>query len=338
MEQIMSARNAPQVLRGVTVAIVTFGMVVPLAHPTPQNQPLATPEEATDSLLKSGMESLKAERYKEAEDAFRKVLGQDPENARATIGVVQVYRAQARYDDALHLLEAGIKSDPARLDYHLAMGDIAMRSGMNDLALREFLGVLKRIDKFSRAAGDLYFRIGEIYSRKGELDFSIIFLKQAKELQPRNALILATLATALDRAGQKQAADVTYRSALEADANNAGALNNLAFLLSENGGDLDVALAYAERARQLYPNRPAVADTLGWVYLKKNKIDEATAILRDVVRQNPDQAVYRYHLSVALDRGGDHAAAIEELKKALESSPSKEEEQKIREFLAKISK
>src|SRR5579864_8117962 len=330
--------GAGRSLGAVMGMIVAFGLCVPPARSVPQGQQSAAPGESTDGLLQAGVDGLKAGKYKKAEDAFRKVLEHEPDNVRALLGVVQVYRAQAKYDEAIRLLQAQIQKDPARLDYHFAIGDIALQGGMYDLALREFLGVLNRVDKFSPAAGDLYFRIGQAYFRKGELDFSIIFLRQARDLQPRNALILTALGTALNQVGQKEAAEATYRWALNADANNFQALNNLAFLLAENGSDLNAALDYAERARRLFPKLQAASDTLGWVYFKKNMIDEAIGILRDVVKENPADALYRYHLAAALDKKGDHPAAIEELKAALKSNPSKEDEQKIKDLLASISK
>ena len=86
------------------------------------------------------------------------------------------------------------------------------------------------------------------------------------------------------------------------------AMNNFAFLLADTGGDLDRALAMAQRARQMQPNAIEVADTLGWVYLKKGMLNQATEIFRDLLEKDPARSAYHYHLAVAYhlkgDRGG----------------------------------
>ena len=129
-----------------------------------------------------------------------------------------------------------------------------------------------------------------------------------------------------------------YRAAVDLDPDDGTALNNLAFLLAENGGNLDMALAYAKRARKIAPDSEAVADTLGWVSVKKNLTDEAIALFREVVQKSPTRSTFRYHLAVALEQKGDHAGAMEELQAALKNNPPKDEEPKIRELMAKIGK
>jgi tetratricopeptide (TPR) repeat protein len=100
--------------------------------------------------------------------------------------------------------------------------------------------------------------------------------------------------------------------------------------------DPHLALAYALRARQLVPEEPAVIDTVGWVYLKLNQVDQALALFREVVEKDPRRAAYRYHLAAALEQKGDHDAARKEAERASQSAPSKEEEQEINELLRKL--
>jgi uncharacterized protein HemY len=63
------------------------------------------------------------------------------------------------------------------------------------------------------------------------------------------------------------------------ETENPAALNNLAYLISETpGGDLTQALTLAQKANQKLPQAPEIADTLGWIYLKKNLTDNALEI------------------------------------------------------------
>jgi tetratricopeptide (TPR) repeat protein len=293
---------------------------------------------AYDTLFQLGMNRLSLGKYQEAEDTFRRVAEMEPGNSRGTIGIAQVYLAQKRQDEALRVLQEASEKAPTRPELHYVIGNVAVLLTKYDLAIAEFQRVLDATDKNSKPAADLYFRLGEAYRRKGDLDFSISMFEQAQKLLPENAAITNALAFVLDAAGHKPAAEAQYRKLVEADPQNALAMNNLAFLLADQGKDLDLALAYAHRARQLAANEPTIADTLGWVDLKLNNTDEAIAIFRDVVQKGPDRAVFHYHLASALAQKGDSSEAVKELEIALKNSPSPIDEQQIKELLRKIGK
>jgi predicted Zn-dependent protease len=98
-----------------------------------------------------------------------------------------------------------------------------------------------------------------------------------------------------------------------------GVLNNLAYYMAQNGGDLDQALTFAQRARQKMPNELAFADTLGMIYLKKNLVENALEILEDLVQKRPREAIFRPHLGEALLKKGETAKGKKELQTALAS-------------------
>ncbi len=300
-------------------------------------EPVETPS-AADALFESAKASLAEGKYQEAEASFRKVAEMEPTLGRGMRGVAGVYLAQKRNDEAITLLQEEAKKYPKSLDYRLNIGDIALVTGKFDLAVAELLFVLNRTAKNSKDAGELYHRLGQAYLGQGKRDFAIIFFRQAADLLPGNAEVRTRLGITLDVSGQKEAAARAYRDALEIDPNNRVLLNNMAFLLSEQGGNLDKALAYAKHARELAPNSDAVADTLGWVSLKKNLTDEAISLFREAVQKDPARSTFRYHLAVGLEQKGDHAGALEELQAALKNNPPSGEEQMIKDLIQKIGK
>jgi len=141
----------------------------------------------------------------------------------------------------------------------------------------------------------------------------------------------------LDSAGKKKEARSAYECALRIESENPVALNNLAYIIAESpGGDLDQALTFAQRANQKMPQASQIADTLGWIYLKKNLPDNALEIFRNNVTKSPDSATFRYHLGMALYQKGDKVHAKLELQTALAHNPSREEESNIKELIGKI--
>jgi Flp pilus assembly protein TadD len=180
-------------------------------------------------------------------------------------------------------------------------------------------------------------RIGEALRRKGDDAAAIAALQKAREFKPEDVPTLVTLALVLDHAGRWTEGRSVYEAALKLDSANPVALNNLAFLMAEHGGDLDDALTKANRAKQLLPTMHEVSDTVGWIYLKKNLADAALEIFRDLVQKVPDHSTFRYHLGMAWSQKGDKPKAIKELQEALKHNPAKAERDKIQDLLNRLN-
>jgi tetratricopeptide (TPR) repeat protein len=284
-----------------------------------------------------GMLAMKQGNLKEAEDIFRRGYAAHPQDARALVGLVEALAAQGHFDQSIQVLQSELAKSPTRNDLRVALGNVAVRAGNFDLAVGQFQTVLNGLDKNSKARGDIYFRLGETLRKKGDLNGAIQALYKAKDALPVNSVVVEELALALQFAGRKQEARDAYEQAIKLDPQNGVALNNLAFLMAEAGfGDLDTALTYAQRAKQVMPNLSEVQDTLGWIYLKKNMSDNAMDVFQTLVNQKPDNATYRFHLGMAYAQKGDKPKALQELQRALHSGPSKEEEGKIKDLIAKL--
>ena len=131
--------------------------------------------------------------------------------------------------------------------------------------------------------------------------------------------IVATIvfATILHIQNNIEEARRRYQRVLAIDARSPVAANNLAWLYAESGGNLDVAVDLALTARAALPDQPAVNDTLGWVYYKKDRAEQAIAPLRESVAKDPRNPVYQYHLGLAYAKAGEKPKAREALEQAL---------------------
>jgi tetratricopeptide (TPR) repeat protein len=289
-----------------------------------------------DVLFQLGVVNLAESKFKEAEDAFRRSYELNPANSRGLMGMVETEMAQNHPDQAMKLLQTEAAKVPNRADFQLALGNTAVRAGRYDEAISYFEKVVAALPKGSKAQGDVFLRIGETYRRKGDLTNSIIALQKAREILPENGVVLSTLALVLDAAGRWSEARQVYEVVIKLDPNNGVALNNLAFLLTEHGGDLDDALTKAQRAKQLLPDLSEVSDTLGWIYLKKNLTDNAIDIFQNLVNKVPAQAIFRYHLGMAYSQKGDKTRALKELQDALKYNPTKGDRDKIQQLITRL--
>jgi tetratricopeptide (TPR) repeat protein len=283
-----------------------------------------------------GMVALAEKRYADAEESFKKAYELNPANSRGLMGMVETDMAQSKTDAALQLLLAESKKSPNRMDLLLGLGNTAVRAGRYDEAIGYFQRVLDGMDKGSGARGEIYLRIGETYRRKGDDNSAIAALQKARTALPDNETILNELALTLDKAGRRNEARSVYEVLIRMDPNNAVALNNLAYLMVETGLDSDVALSYAQRAKQLLPDMSEVSDTLGWIYLKKAQYDYAVNAFQDLVSKAPGHSTYHYHLAMAYKQKGDKSKAIAQLHEALKYNPSDEEHQKISAMLSQL--
>jgi tetratricopeptide (TPR) repeat protein len=298
---------------------------------------LATNPSSPDVLFQRGVVNLAQNKYKEAEADFRKVYDLNPANPRGLLGLTESYLTQGKVDQALNILKAESDKAPARLDLKLAIADTSARAGRFDEAIRYYQRVADSMEKGAKQRADIYLRMGETERRRGDLENAKADMMKAREIFPDSLAVLGSLAMVLDEASQWSQAKQVYAAALKLDPNNAICLNNLAFLEAEHGGDLNYAQTLAQRAKQFLPNRPEVADTLGWVYLKRNLSDNAVDIFRELVRDNPHSSTFHYHLGQAYHQKGDKISATRELNAALRENPTVEESKNIKILLQQIA-
>ena len=288
-----------------------------------------------DVLFQLGVVNLAENRYKEAEDAFRRAYQLNPANPRGLMGIVETNMAQNKTEEAIRILQTESDKAPGRLDLLFNVANTAVRAGKYDYAVQTYNRILGQMDK-SAKPGEVYLRIGEAYRRKGDANAAIQALQKARETLPDNILVLYTLGLVLDGAQRKPEAKQFYEATLKLQPDNAVVLNNLAFLLAETGGDLNDALTKAQHAKQVNPSLNEISDTLGWIYLKKGLADNAIDVFKDLVSKEPNHATYRYHLGMAYSQKGDKSKALEQLKEALKYNPNKDEKERIQQLIVRL--
>lgn len=269
---------------------------------------------------------------KEAETAFRNLRVKFPADPRLTFAIAEVMIRTGRQTEALKFLQEELNKSQGNKELRLAVANTALRIGQNDVAEGEYRKLIDQDPKNT----DLYMRLGETLRKKGQIQASIEALKRGQQLAPTNPNANLQLALTLDLAGMKRESLPLYEAVVKVEPDNAIALNNLAFMYAEDGKDLDQALTYAQRAKSKLPNNEDVADTLAWIYIKKQLNDNAITILKDLTNKQPKNPTYHHHMGVALFQKGNKVAAKQSLQTALTLKPGKDEENQIRELLAKV--
>ena len=98
-------------------------------------------------------------------------------------------------------------------------------------------------------------------------------------------------------------AELDLRWILERDPENASALNALGYMLTINTTRYIDALALIEQAISLEPDDPAIRDSLGWVYFKLGRVEEAQQELERAYSELPDEEVAAHLLELYWSTG-----------------------------------
>ncbi|NTU91230.1 MAG: tetratricopeptide repeat protein [Chlorobiaceae bacterium] len=126
----------------------------------------------------------------------------------------------------------------------------------------------------------------------------------------------STLAMAYDVLGKKQLSIEAYTRVLQLDPHNALAMNNLAYLYSEQKIQLQKALRLAQNAVMLDPENPVFLDTLGWVNYRLGNFTVARDLLEKAVSTGIEETEIFSHLGSVYEKLGDAVKAKEMFEKA----------------------
>jgi tetratricopeptide (TPR) repeat protein len=250
----------------------------------------------------------------------------------ALAGEVQAYLALNQPAEAVKVAQDALRVHNESAEAYLFLASVYDRVGQSAEAAQAYQKVLERQPAQLGAS----LALAGLYNRTGRAGDAVKLLQDAANANPTSALPALELGQILQKAGNDAAAIAAYRQALARDANNAIALNNLAYYLGKDPARLDEALEFAERAYRAAPGSPAIADTLGWLlYQKGGALDRAEALLGQAAGGVPNDPEVHYHLGIVMAKQGKKEDARRELERALQSPgfPSADEARRVLETL-----
>jgi Flp pilus assembly protein TadD len=172
---------------------------------------------------------------------------------------------------------------------------------------------------------------------RGSIKQAIASYQRAIRQDPRDVRAYVLLGSLQESRGNWQEAQQQYQKAISVQPNNPAAANNLAYLLLEHGGNIDVALSLAQTARRLMPDMPNTADTLAWVYVSKGAFGLAVDLLQEAIHASPANPTYHYHLGVAYQKSNDAPRARAQFERALQLNPPGTQIDQIRKALSQTA-
>lgn len=253
----------------------------------------------------------------EAAGHYERVLSMDATNAEAIGGLIKVYANQNRLDQAHARVDQALAAaQPNKQGAPLHYLKAQVYGAQKNVQAAE--GELRRALELDPEYMAAYFALGAMYVNTNQQDRAVAQYREVVNKKPDNVAAHTLIGMLEDGRRNHDAAVESYRKALAVDANAPIAGNNLAWIYAEHGkGNLDEAIRLAQGIVQRFPDVAGFSDTLGWVYHKKGLHAAAIEQLQKAVAKENNSPTYRYHLGVALAAKGDKVGARREIEQAL---------------------
>ena len=255
--------------------------------------------------------------------AFENALNVDATNFIALDGLITQYARTKDFDKAHSRVDQALGQYPNVSWLHYLKGQVYGYQNNASAAEAEFRRALEIDPNYLRA----YSSLAALYISSKQEDRAIAEYKKILAIRPDNPSVYTLIGMLEDARQNYDGAIESYRKALELDQNASIAANNLSWLYAVTGkGNIDEAVRLAQAVVQRNPDVAGYADTLGWVYYKKNLFAAAADQLQKAVNldeaaaravNGSPSATYRYHLGMALKGKGDKDGSRRELETAL---------------------
>jgi tetratricopeptide (TPR) repeat protein len=254
---------------------------------------------------------------------YQQALDKDSSSTEALSGLMNSYMAEKQVDSAIAAAKTQIAKIPNSTNFYDLLGT-ALLNGKKDLPGAD--AAFRKAIELDRGNADAIEKLGRVQIQQGTPDQALALYLQAQKENPKE-IRFDILSGELYEAEQNwDQARAMYQQALNISPENPLASNNLAYVMLQQGGNVDVAMNLAQTARRAMPDNPNAADTLGWAYYHKGSYDDAIRQFQEALRLTqkagaPDDAVLHYHLGVAYQKANQIALARQQLEKAVKLSP-----------------
>lgn len=277
-----------------------------------------------------GNVQLAQKHYPDAAKFYQQALDKDPASSDGLRGLMATYVEQKQYDQALAAANAQIAKSPNNSNFYDLLGT-ALFDGKKDYAGSET--ALRKAVELDKNNTDAIEKLGKVQIQQGKADQALALYQQAIKDNPRAARFYLLAGQLYEVQQNWDQAKAMYQQALAVAPDNPNAANNLAYIILQHGGNVDVAMNMAQTARRGLPNSPNAADTLGWAYYQKGIYHSAIDQFQEALRLNernggPDSATMHYHLGLAYQKVNQNSLARQQLEKALKLKPEDAEARK----------
>lgn len=255
------------------------------------------------------------QRFDVAEALLQGMLTENPRDVEVLEYLLKLMVRANRREEADALLDKRLEESP-RDSALLNLAAMYYRSVVNDRVKYE--AVALRILETMPPSADRSVELSRIMTRRKQYDKAKEYLREAIAQFPDDSpRLMYQLSFVLDLSGDKPGAEQLLGQILEKHPDFANANNGLGYSWANRGVKLDESLKLISRAVDAEPDNAAYLDSMGWVYYKLARFNEAiTWLRRSASAPGGDYPVILDHLGDALYRNGMAEEAAEAWRRA----------------------
>lgn len=241
-----------------------------------------------------------------ASNSLHKALAIKPDLLEAQRALIVLAADQSKFQDALTIARTVQKQRPKEAVGYVLEGDIHVAEKNLETAVAAYRGGLKQVN-----STELALKLHAVLMASGKVPEADRFSATWQKENAKDAAFLFYLAdTALAR-NDFTGAEKNYAAVVKLQPGSAIAYNNLAwvsFKLNKEG-----AIAYAEKANTLAPDKPAFMDTLAMLLSSKGEHAKALELQNKALALQPENPVLKLNLAKIYLKSGQKELARKEL-------------------------
>ena len=211
-------------------------------------------------------------------------------NTEMVVAGSEVLARMGRIDDAMNLINKALKGDAEDEilhDAHVQLYIAMAREAENQLNLDEAQALLRKGLKLYSEDTSLRYAQALIYQKQGRIRRAVGTLRDLAEENPNDAGLLNALGYLMtDQGRQHQEARAYIQKALAMEPDNPAIIDSMGWVLFRLG-QYKAALGYLERAYRLFPD-PEIAAHLVDAYWVEDRKNQALKLLEEALQDNPD--------------------------------------------------
>jgi tetratricopeptide (TPR) repeat protein len=235
--------------------------------------------------------------------------------------LISLYSTEGKYKEAFDAAVKARKQFPK--ERNLAFLEAQVLSQLHKVD--EAMAVLQNLFTGTDEDADVYHSMAFVMMENRRFDSAEENIQKCLRYDEKNINYLVTLSSIYDRAKRYAESETVLRKVLSIDPNNATALNNLGYFLTERNERLEEALEFIKRAVSIEPANGSFLDSLGWIYFKLGKLDLAQKYLEESALYDRRSADVQEHLGDLYYKLGRLDDARKHWQKAIEFSISEED-------------
>lgn len=269
---------------------------------------------------KLGLLEIEDGHYQAAADSFATILAVNPDLTEIRYYYGSALERDERYGEALAAFVLISEDSSLYLDSLYHRGFLYHMLQQQDAAIATFQEIIAHPE----ARAEVYSALASVYEGEADYSAAIAILDQGLERFPETVDLLYHQGVVLEQMKKRDQAREVMQHVLLLEPKHADALNYVAYSYAEAGIRLKEALRMAQEAYSL--NQGAhIADTIGWIYFKLGRLEEARGALEKVILELSDDMVVTEHLADICRAMGDEDRARSLYEKIIERVPAETE-------------